>query len=290
MFQPKVPIVVFDFETSGLDAIKCQPIEICVKTIYPTGDVLLYHKLVRMEADEPLHERITELTGITDEILKVEGVPYKEAAQGMIDFIFSGNDNPYLVGHNFIKFDIRFLDELCRRAKFQHKWKDNGWDTAGHYKAKGCNIKRFENEGLLRWHHRALNTPVKGFFFKLIKCCEEAGISMDGAHRADADVEMTFQLFLHQYGKSIDKPELLAEYKEHQFLQSEKISKPHKSNEQENTNTGPGNQAVHGIKENKEIGFAAGAGAEGLQSEPSNPIPMAESSGTNELPAEPIGS
>lgn len=281
MFQPKVPILVFDFETSGLDAIKCQPIEICVKSIYPSGDMELFHTLVRMEGDEPLHPKITELTGITDAMLLEQGIPYKDAARGMLDVLFADSVNPYLVGHNFIKFDIRFLEEMCRRMNYKMEWKHNGWDTAGHYKAKGCKINKFPEENLLRWHARALNTPVKGFFFKLLKCCEEAGIVMEGAHRADADVEMTLQLFLHQYGISIGNPELLAQYREHQFLQSEKLNKG--NGETNEPVTGGSVGTADGKHDAEKVGPVNEAGGAGREGQPAHIIPVAEPAGGDDL-------
>lgn len=192
-------IVVFDFETNGLDASKCQPIEIAARALSPDGTHEEFSCLV--SCPEPLPAKIIEITSITDEMLKAEGRPYIDAMGELADFILKGSgQEPYLVGHNWIRFDVNFLrrgfDLLARPFPVMR-----GWDTAGQFKGDKMRLSRSLGESRLSWHLRALNQPVKGLQYNLKLCCEEYCLSMETLHRAGGDVEMTFQMFFHQLGK-----------------------------------------------------------------------------------------
>src|SRR6185295_19293307 len=122
MFKPEQRIVVYDFETTGFVATKDQPIEICAKSIELDGSTKLFHCLVAKSPqftdvfDKPLPEKITEITGITDQMLIDSGIRYEDAMSDFFDFLdLHSGTQPYLVGHNAVKFDIQFLTEGNRR-------------------------------------------------------------------------------------------------------------------------------------------------------------------------------
>lgn len=62
-----------------------------------------------MQCEILLSDIIRDVTGLNDEIIKREGIPFLEAVQEIIEFV--GDD--CLVGHN-IAFDVRFLQKACK--------------------------------------------------------------------------------------------------------------------------------------------------------------------------------
>ncbi len=99
--------VLIDLETTGLDEEKNQIIEIGALKV--EGDCKEeFHRLLHV--DESVPKFITELTGITTQMLVADGCDRKKSMEDFACFI---EDMP-LVGYN-VKFDIKFLEkEYCR--------------------------------------------------------------------------------------------------------------------------------------------------------------------------------
>ncbi len=105
------PIVIFDFETTGLDSLRDRIIEIgAIK--YDKGQrVGDLSFLIKPEIALP--EIITKITGITPEML--EGKPAIESVlPDFLQFI----DKAVLVAHN-AEFDLAFLRSACQRQGYQ---------------------------------------------------------------------------------------------------------------------------------------------------------------------------
>ena len=102
-------IIAIDVETTGISPEKERFIEI--GAFRPeTGEV--FRTLIH--PGRPLPEHITELTGITDEMLI--GAPEEaEAIRACLDFM--GKDT-ILLGHN-ISFDHSFLVQAIRRCGYE---------------------------------------------------------------------------------------------------------------------------------------------------------------------------
>jgi DNA polymerase-3 subunit alpha (Gram-positive type) len=99
-------IIAVDVETTGIDPEFDRIIEI--GAFRPeTGEV--FRTLI--SPGRPLLPRITELTGITDEML-TDAPGEEEAIQGFLAFL---GDDRILLGHN-IPFDHSFLVQAIRRA------------------------------------------------------------------------------------------------------------------------------------------------------------------------------
>lgn len=84
VFQKYAAVVFFDTETSGLDADTCQIIELAAIRIEQTDRgtlrvVKTFDDFIRLPEGEKLPEKITELTGITDEMLEKEGLDENDA-------------------------------------------------------------------------------------------------------------------------------------------------------------------------------------------------------------------
>lgn len=118
IFTKYKAVVFFDTETSGLDADACQIIELAAIRIEQTARGTLRMAdtadvFVKLPEGEKLPEQITNLTGITDELLVAEGVTEGEAAARFTDML---RDGPVLlVAHN-AQFDLLF----CRAMIWRH--------------------------------------------------------------------------------------------------------------------------------------------------------------------------
>lgn len=118
IFTKYKAVVFFDTETSGLDADTCQIIELAAIRIEQTARGTLRMAdtadvFVKLPEGEKLPEQITDLTGITDELLEAEGVTEGEAAARFTDML---RDGPVLlVAHN-AQFDLLF----CRAMIWRH--------------------------------------------------------------------------------------------------------------------------------------------------------------------------
>lgn len=93
---------VIDLETTGLDYMWDEIIEAAAIRYRDGIEVARYEQLIRTE--NPLPAFITELTGITDDML-ADGAEISQAVSALESFL--GGD--IIIGHN-VTFDIRFLN------------------------------------------------------------------------------------------------------------------------------------------------------------------------------------
>ena len=75
-------IVFFDTETTGLDPEKDQIIELAAVLVTEKGIELKIDAFCKLPEGEKLPEKIVELTHITDDMLKENGIPYSGHAAG----------------------------------------------------------------------------------------------------------------------------------------------------------------------------------------------------------------
>ncbi len=155
-------IIAVDVETTGIDPEFDRIIEI--GALRPeTGEV--FRTLI--SPGRPLPARITELTGITDEMLA--GAPTEEEA--MRHFLGFLEEDRILLGHN-IPFDHSFLVQAIRRLGLEEV-KFEGIDT--------LKIARV----------LCAELPSK----KLEALCEHFGLKNERAHRAFEDAAVTYRLY-----------------------------------------------------------------------------------------------
>jgi DNA polymerase-3 subunit epsilon len=100
-------LVVFDTETTGIEFGKDRIIElgaVCLENGEETDSIDV---LIRLPEGQSLPPFITDLTGITDQQLRTEGVDQQEAVK---DFcrLLEGAERPLLVAYN-AQFDLNFL-------------------------------------------------------------------------------------------------------------------------------------------------------------------------------------
>lgn len=107
-------ILIFDFETTGLDPYLNRIIEIGAILLKKTPEgvyKIVADLSVLIKQDAPLPSKIIEITGITDELLEQEGISEREA---FLKFQQMHKKDCLLVAYN-ISFDYGFLNELYKR-------------------------------------------------------------------------------------------------------------------------------------------------------------------------------
>lgn len=154
-------ITVFDFETTGLDHQNDRVIEMAAIRVVNGNIVTGFHTLVN--PGRILEPKITELTGITDEM--VAGGMSENTAFRILRNIMGGS---LLVAHN-AAFDLQFLHWALQRL-------------AG---------KTFFNPFL---DTLTISRERTEYPHKLTDMCWKYGIELEGAHRALADVEGCWEL------------------------------------------------------------------------------------------------
>lgn len=183
--------VVFDFETSGLEPEWCQVIQMSALKVINGKSQPAFNRFVK--CPKKLDKKITELTGITDERLAVEGIEAGLAWREFSEYI----GNYALVGHNSINFDRLFLEAAIKSGKAQKVGVSRHIDTAMLYKAHKMGERQKYYESHFMFATRIGMIRAKGVYFKLTLCMQELGIDVTQftAHQSDSDCEMTNLLY-----------------------------------------------------------------------------------------------
>lgn len=106
--------VVFDFETTGLDVNNCEITDIGAVKIEKGVITEEFSSLIKVNV--PLSQKITELTGITDQMLKD-----KPRIDVVLPDFMKFIDGTILVGHNAADFDMRFLKKFAYAEDYEVK-------------------------------------------------------------------------------------------------------------------------------------------------------------------------
>lgn len=156
--------VVFDFETTGLDAKTCEIIEIGAVKI--SGGKIVSTFSCFIKPSTPIPQEITDLTSITNKM--VEDSP---AINYVLPDFYKYCYGCGLVAHN-ISFDYGFLSAIAK--KMNYNFDNPQFDTLAMARQKLLGLKNF----------------------KLETVAERLGVSLVGAHRAVNDAMATAKVFL----------------------------------------------------------------------------------------------
>lgn len=183
-------LVVFDFETSGLDHVHDRPIEVAAIKVFDGVIVDEFTSLIKQPFS--LSSKITEITGITDEMLR-SGLDEIDVFR-RLDLMMNDLD-VVLVGHNII-FDLGFLSQAFKRYSFSEFISNDFFCTMT----------------IARERHSFPHT--------LFSTAERYGVELKGAHRAINDVKATYEIL-----KKMNDQESIEKYKNH-LSYKKKYGKP----------------------------------------------------------------
>lgn len=162
--KKEYPIVVIDIETTGLDPFKDQILEIgAVK--YIDEERITFQKLIRINNSVP--EKITQLTGITDQMINEHGVSLKSALLDLLSFV----SNYHIYGYN-ISFDISFLNQAYKKLSL-NTLENKVFDLK----------EKVKKENLFQKNYK-LQTTLKNY-----------GINQTVPHRALGDALLIYDLY-----------------------------------------------------------------------------------------------
>ncbi|MBB1116157.1 3'-5' exonuclease [Stenotrophomonas sp. W1S232] len=158
--------VVFDLETTGLDPSKHQIIEIGAIRVNRSSDRHdTYQNLIK--AKRKLPKKIVELTGITDDLLKSDGVALDEALKEFSTFV----GELRLISFN-ADFDLAFLHSAAAQHGIEFR------------NPTSCALKMARRA----W-------PKRGSF-RLIDLARDGKLSMSNQHRALGDCERALHVYI----------------------------------------------------------------------------------------------
>ena len=154
--------VVIDLETTGLNSSSDEIIELAAIRIINHKIADQLEILVKTEKGVP--KVITELTGITEEILEEKGTVLSSAMERFCEFIGQST----IVGHN-IAFDRSFLKEACRKTN-RMNLKNSAKDTLDLARRRIDDIDDYKLHALADYfqikveeEHRALSDCITTF-------------------------------------------------------------------------------------------------------------------------------
>jgi len=196
----KIDYIVWDLETTGFVAPESKILEIgCF--IVRGDEIERKHWVLNNDVEIP--EKITEITGITQDIIDKEGRDPKEC---LLEFLPLFKECKRNITHNGIKFDIPFLvayleDVLECTEEQKYATKDlinsTAYDTATYYKAKELGIEEGDYDTYFNFADNVMRQRVSGLRFNLGFVCDELGVDRSNItqHRAMADVELTHEIY-----------------------------------------------------------------------------------------------
>lgn len=156
--------VLVDIETTGLSPQRDEIIEIGAIKVRNNKIIDTYNSLINIKKRIPYF--ITELTGITTDMIFSQGRDRSEVLQEFMDFA----GDSIIVGHN-VNFDINFIYDKCE--KYLNEYLSNDFiDT-------------------MKMAKRLVQTPN----YKLGTLANYFNVDYNGAHRGLKDVEITYEVY-----------------------------------------------------------------------------------------------
>ena len=109
-------LLALDYETTGLDTAKDEPIE-AGAVLYSTSQRRTLEAVsFLVKANKPLTKEVTDITGITQQALNKFGYESESALNVIVDLMQQADA---VVGHNVIRFDKRIHESWAKRHAMQ---------------------------------------------------------------------------------------------------------------------------------------------------------------------------
>lgn len=198
-------ILIYDLETNGFFSKegKTQPIELAYILVTP-NTIIGYNELYKPSWKIPSY--ITDVNGITNEMVENKGSWENESIRIYDIFI---DINTLVVGHNHIKFDNKFINQLLELFNNNFEiFNENCFDTGGEFKADllGTKKETYDTEcSIAEFHKAVLDIKAKDVKWNLTAALEYYGIPKpEGMHRALTDVLCTTKVFIKQIDRYLD--------------------------------------------------------------------------------------
>jgi len=181
--------IILDFETSGLNPYHDDIIEVAMKVV---GRPETFTALLKPKSNECISEKITHITGITNKMLHVKGLPWLSVYVNMNEWlnkvIMESKDNKIaMIAHNGYGFDFIFLRRLLNDLNSQDITPINVNDII-----------------LIDTVPFAKRLIPKRMSYSQETLCKTYKIDTKGNHRAIADVVALEQLY-SVLGKMLDQ-------------------------------------------------------------------------------------
>ncbi|MCF8331038.1 MAG: 3'-5' exonuclease [Bacteroidales bacterium] len=157
------PIVFFDLESTGSNAIKDRIVEISMLKVHTDGKEEIMTQ--RINPQIPVSEEAEKIHGLSNEMLKKEPT-FAEVSNQILSFIGSSD----LAGYNLMKFDIPMLVEEFLRNDID-------------FDVKNRRIVDVQNI-FHKMEQRTLKAAYKFY----------CGKNLDNAHSAEADTVATYEI------------------------------------------------------------------------------------------------
>lgn len=106
------PVVIFDLETTGLDAANDSIVQMALIKQFPGTDKKPIRVMRYVNPEREIPQEATDIHGITNEMVK-DAKTFKEMSKGLADFL-KGCD---VIGYNSNRFDVPFLQHEFERAE-----------------------------------------------------------------------------------------------------------------------------------------------------------------------------
>lgn len=187
MDSPYQNFIVIDTETGGLPNKTKKAVfdialtEIALVVVSKDLEIIdQYSWMIKPYKDDLIYsEEAAKASGITKSMCEEQGLDIKEVCSNVVDIFKKykvGSKMPVLLGHNFIKFDSEFMINLFDFCKLD--------------------LLKYVNpvpEDTIKWSRLAWTESVD---YTLGTCCENAGITLQNAHRALTDTVATAKLWI----------------------------------------------------------------------------------------------
>ena len=185
---------VMDLETTGLNPDTCLITEIAVLLALPGQEPDVESRLIKLGVSLP--PEIVKMTGITDELLQEQGIPFADALEWLMERV----DGLKIVGHNIFRFDLPVLMNNIGRndpGTTVALEIDRFIDTAAIYKGLKLALRRKRGRSHHQYAMEVLDTRAQGVYYGLDAACSEMRIRTDDVsrHRAAGDATITYRLF-----------------------------------------------------------------------------------------------